>query len=129
MIQTPQPITKSTPAPQASGQRCVCCGTPLTRPGTVIPGLGVFGPKCAQRVQRVVSDLQQGVLAELLCGPVRLAMPRAVNGDSLLPPSSAPYFAAAKQLGIRLTHRAVGREYVLTLVASGLPKTRKGAQA
>lgn len=77
---TPHP-TKPTKAAKLHAERCALCGRALTRPGTLLPGFGVLGPECQEKMGARTMHLQAAGLGDLTRdGEVRFPMVK--KGDT-----------------------------------------------
>jgi len=43
------PTVSTKSVPRAHADRCAVCGRPLSKPGRVVPGIGVVGPECYRK--------------------------------------------------------------------------------
>lgn len=104
---------------KARAPRCAKCGHPLSRPGTVIPGLGVVGPECEQHVAGRLLHLQRAGLHTLaLTGEQRIPAVRCIDGTYPVPEAIATLTTIAARAGrVRLLARLdpAAKEWVITM--------------
>lgn len=119
-------------ATKARAERCARCNRALTRPGTVIPAVGVVGPECEQHVVGRLLVLQRaGLHALALTGEQRIPAQRNLDGTFTVPTDALSALnALANRVGVKLVGRfdAQTREYVLTLEARSLKAFLKRAE-